>query len=112
MEPVSPQANQGLDDGPPVPAAFVPSHTAPENDGALAQTLSEIEAHADENDVKDEEGEPADDQPEEVGKDPEQDLDEDDAGSENKDGAKGEAEDDEDDDEVRWGCSPRRVLPR
>ncbi|BGP33448.1 transcription elongation factor spt5 [Rhodotorula toruloides] len=99
MEPVSPQANQGLDDGPPVPAAFVPSHTAPENDGALGQTLSEIEAHADENDVKDEEGEPADDQPEEVGKDPEQDLDEEQEGSENKDEAKGEAEDDEEEEE-------------
>lgn len=111
MEPVSPQANQGLDDGPPVPAAFIPSHTAPENDGALGQTLSEIEAHADENDVKDEEGEPADDQPEEVGKDPEQDLDEEEEGSENKDEAKGEAEDDEDDEEVRPECFQGREEP-
>lgn len=91
----SPQANQGLDDGAPIPAAYVPSHTAPDDtdghdsdggtrhDGAPAVAgaaapakLSEIEQHADENDVKDEEGEPSDDQPEDVGIGPEQDLDE------------------------------------
>ncbi|GAA5991148.1 hypothetical protein JCM10908_006560 [Rhodotorula pacifica] len=85
----SPQANQGLDDGLPLPAAYVPSHTGlrdddvddddydNDDDNAMAPAkLSQIEQHADENDVKDEEGEPSDDQPEDTGDDPQQDLDE------------------------------------
>lgn len=78
----SPQANQGLDDGPPVPPAQVPSHTAladnsEDDDAAMAgpASLSHIGRHADENDVKDEEGEASDDQPEDAGEDPQPDLD-------------------------------------
>ncbi|GAA5902197.1 hypothetical protein JCM8208_002502 [Rhodotorula glutinis] len=97
----SPQANQGLDDGSPVPQDLVPSHTADDNDGALPRTLSSLEQHADENDIKDVEGAPSDDQPEDTGNDPEDDLDEeDDDGAPNQDkGAQGEAEDDDDDDD-------------
>ncbi|GAA5861011.1 hypothetical protein JCM3774_003226 [Rhodotorula dairenensis] len=87
----SPQANQGLDDGAPLPAAYIPSHTALDDtadgndsdgdggdrgDQSAPAKLSQIEQHADENDVKDEEGEPSDDQPEDTGNDPEPDLDE------------------------------------
>ncbi|GAA6025059.1 hypothetical protein JCM8202_002076 [Rhodotorula sphaerocarpa] len=86
----SPQANQGLDDGAPLPAAEVPSHTALRDDddsdgdedydnlpsAAAPASLSHIGQHAEENDVKDEEGEPSDDQPEDAGEDGQQDLDE------------------------------------
>lgn len=118
----SPQANQGLDDGAPLPAAYVPSHTAvdsdddhaSDNDGAAPAKLSQIERHADENDVKDEQGEPSDDQPEDTGDDPQQDLDPEahpargEADEDDKDNVaaaattatgKGEAEDDDEEDD-------------
>ncbi|BGP41488.1 transcription elongation factor spt5 [Rhodotorula kratochvilovae] len=111
----SPQANQGLDDGPPVAAGLIPSHTADDNDGAVAHTFAEIEQQAEENDVKDEEGEPADDQPEDTGKDPEEDLDEEDRVEDKE--PRGEAEDDDeeeedDDDEDEDGDRPRKKRRR
>ncbi|BGP17756.1 hypothetical protein JCM10213_005338 [Rhodosporidiobolus nylandii] len=88
----SPQANQGLDDGPPVDAALVPSHTA------QPRSLSQLENEADENDVKDDEGNPQDDQPEDTNDDPENDLD-DEQPKPKKRGTEAEDDDDEDEDD-------------
>lgn len=102
----SPQANQGLDDGPALDPALVPAHTGDdgEPDQPIAHArLSDLAGTADENNVKDEEGEPSDDQPEDAGRDPDNDDGDgdDDNNSDSKD-VHGEAEDDdEDDDDVR-----------
>ena len=114
----SPQANQGLDDGAPLPAADVPGHTAADsgdahdsdNDGNAAAAapakLSQIERHADENDVKDEQGEPSDDQPEDTGDDPQQDLDPE--AHPNDDAGVQEQEQDEDDDKDNVATAARK----
>ncbi|GAA5823557.1 hypothetical protein JCM3770_002784, partial [Rhodotorula araucariae] len=113
----SPQANQGLDDGPPVAPGLIPSHTADDAHTAGTLTFAELEQQADENDVKDEEGEPADDQPEDTGKDPEDDLDEEDRVADKGPRGEGEAEDDDDeddddDDEDEDGDRPRKKRRR
>ncbi|GAA6016192.1 hypothetical protein JCM10207_000427 [Rhodosporidiobolus poonsookiae] len=97
----SPQANQGLDDGDALDPALVPSHTA------QPRSLTQLENEAEENDVKDEEGPPSDDQPEDTNDDPESDLDEEqhpkrddaDEPGEGEDGEEEEDEEDEDEDE-------------
>ncbi|GAA5998472.1 uncharacterized protein JCM10292_002719 [Rhodotorula paludigena] len=99
----SPQANQGLDDGPALDPALVPAHTGDdgEPDQPIAHArLSDLAGTADENNVKDEEGEPSDDQPEDAGRDP--DNDDGDGDDDNNSDAKdmrGEAEDDDEDDD-------------
>ncbi|GAA6032088.1 hypothetical protein JCM8097_007064 [Rhodosporidiobolus ruineniae] len=102
----SPQANQGLDDGAPVQPDLIPSHTAPQ------RSLTDLENEADENDVKDEEGAPSDDQPEDTGNDPEEDLDEEEhpkkAGGEGEDGDEDEDDEDEDEDDGRPRKKRRR----
>ncbi|GAA5864685.1 hypothetical protein JCM8547_008270 [Rhodosporidiobolus lusitaniae] len=90
----SPQANQGLDDGPAVDPSLVPSHTA-----APGRSLTDLQNEADENDVKDEEGHPQDDQPEDAGEDPEEDLDEEEHPKRGGGAGGGEAEDGEDDED-------------
>ncbi|GAA5888624.1 hypothetical protein JCM6882_009024 [Rhodosporidiobolus microsporus] len=89
----SPQANQGLDDGAPLAADLVPSHTST----AVEQqrSLTDLEHEAEENDVKDEEGNPSDDQPEDTNDDPEEDADEEPKRGEGE----GEAEDDDEEEE-------------
>ncbi|GAA5832358.1 hypothetical protein JCM11251_006422 [Rhodosporidiobolus azoricus] len=90
----SPQANQGLDDGPAVSADLVPSHTS----AAVQQrSLTDLENEAEENDVKDEEGAPSDDQPEDTNDDPEEDLDEEPKQGEAE--GEGDAEEDEEEEE-------------
>ncbi|GAA5983869.1 hypothetical protein JCM11641_006402 [Rhodosporidiobolus odoratus] len=86
----SPQANQGLDDGVPLPQEMISSHTVGQ------RSLTDLENHMDENDVRDEEGAPSDDQPEDTNDDPEEDLDEEEP---KKRGGVVDDEEDEDEDE-------------